>query len=344
MKEKILLKEQLSKFVEELMIKYTVFAPIKKNEFYIFDKITSPEMIDLEYSNTKIPPKELFFPPAETLFTYTKSGEGIEIVETNNSDENRVILGIRPCDVLSFLLLDKFFNSGKFQDPYYQKRRENTILIGLLCNEPQSTCFCTSTRGSPFSEVGMDISLTDLGEKYLVKSLNIKGDQILEQISVLEHASERDIFDATQLTKEALAMIKNEIQIEDLYNKFEKLFNNDAFWLQFSQKCIGCGSCSYLCPTCHCFDVVDEETPSGGKRIRLWDTCQFPLFTLQGSGYNPRSGGKERIRQRVMHKFSYYPKLLSEIGCVGCGRCIRNCSVNQDIRIILNAAQEIEGG
>jgi sulfhydrogenase subunit beta (sulfur reductase) len=344
MKEKILQKGQLSKFVSELMNKYAVYTPIKKNGFYVFEKISDPEMIDLEYSNTKIPPKELFFPRAETLFTYTNLKEGIELTEDNASEENRVILGIRPCDVLSFLLLDKFFNSGKFQDPYYQKRRENTLIIGLLCSEPQSTCFCTSTGGSPFSEAGMDISLTDLDDKYLVKNLNIKGAQVLEQMPWLEIASEKDIFEATRRTKKALASIQNEIPIEKLSDKIEKLFNNDAFWSQFSQKCINCGSCSFLCPTCHCFDVVDEKTSTGGKRIRLWDTCQFTLFTQHASGHNPRPSGKERIRQRIMHKFCYYPKTLNEIACVGCGRCIRVCSVNQDIRSVFMAVQQAEGG
>ncbi len=344
MKEKFLQKEQFPKFINELMNRYPVYAPIKKNGFHVFEKISSPKIIDLEYSNTKIPPKELFFPRAETLFSYAKSKEGIDLIQDSHPDETRVILGIRPCDVLSFLLLDKFFNNGKFQDPYYQKRRENSLIIGLLCADPQSTCFCTSTGGSPFSEAGMDISLTDLEDKYLVKSLNIKGDQLLEQIPWLGTASERDIFEATRRAKKALASIKTEIPIEKLSDKLEKLFNNDAFWSPFSQKCINCGSCSFLCPTCHCFDVVDEKTSTGGKRIRLWDTCQFTLFTQHGSGHNPRPTGKERIRQRIMHKFCYYPKTLNEIGCVGCGRCIRVCSVNQDIRSIFKAVQEVEGG
>jgi sulfhydrogenase subunit beta (sulfur reductase) len=340
MKEKILLKAQLPKLIEELRKNYRVLAPVKDNGFYVYKAISSADEVDLDFANTKIPPKEIFFPRSEVLFTYKRSDNGIELIEPESPAEKQIILGIRGCDAQSFLLLDKFFAYGKFDDPYFAQRREKTLLIGLACNDPRSTCFCTSVGGSPFSEAGLDITLTDLGEKYLVKSLNVKGNELLGQISWLEDANERDIFDATQLTKKALAAIKEELPIEKLNKKFGEVFDEDAFWLQFSQKCIGCGSCSFLCPTCHCFDVVDEESSTGGKRIRLWDTCQFPLFTLHGSGHNPRPTGRQRLRQRVMHKFNYYPKILSEIGCVGCGRCILACPVNQDIRVVFKAVQE----
>ncbi len=340
MKEKILPKEQLPQILKTLLESYKVFAPIKKNGFYVFGEIETPDEIALNYLNSKIPPKEIFYPRTEVLFTFTKSPQGIDIQEAINPSESRVIFGIRPCDAKSFTLLDKFFSYGKFKDPYYQTRRENTLLIGLACVNPRSTCFCTSINGSPFGEEGLDILFVDLGDKYFVKSLNLKGDELLDQLPGLTPASEKDRFNMTELLKKVLASMTPEIPIENINTKLEQLFDEEVFWDQFSQKCIGCASCTFLCPTCTCFDVVDEETSSSGKRIRLWDTCQFPLFTLHGSGHNPRPTKRQRLRQRVMHKFSYYPKTLDEIGCVGCGRCIIVCPVNQDIREVFKALQE----
>ncbi len=340
MKEKILPKEQVSKFIDEIRKDNKVFAPVRESGFYAFREIKSADEMSLDFRNTKIPPKEIFFPRTEILFSYKKTENGIEIIETEAPSATQIIFGIRPCDAKSFLLLDKFFAYGKFDDPYYQRRREKTLLIGMACTEPLSTCFCTSLGGSPFGEEGLDILLTDLGENYLVRSLNAKGAALLEKMPWLKEAVERDVFNATELTKKALAAIKQEFPVESIPKKLDDLFDNEEFWQKFSQQCIGCGSCSFMCPTCHCFDVTDEQTIDGGDRIRLWDTCQFPIFTKHGSGHNPRTISTQRIRHRMMHKFNYYPKTLYEIGCVGCGRCIIVCPANQDVRLLFEAIQE----
>lgn len=338
MKEKILAKDQLSKFVEDLMKNNTIFAPKKQNGFFVFEEVANPSEITLDYVNTKIPPKAIFFPQSEVLFKYKKTESGIEIIEPETLP-NQIIFGIRPCDAKSFILLDKFLAAGKFQDSYYERRRKKTALIGLACNEPRSTCLCTSVGGSPFSEEGLDVLLSNLGNKYLVKSLNAKGDQLIEPMGWLQDASEKDISNATELTKKALASIQKEISLEGIEQRLEGCFGDEEFWLDYGLKCLGCGSCTFLCPTCHCFDVIDEELPDGtsGTRVRLWDTCQFPLFTLHGSGHNPRPSGFVRMRHRINHKFNYYPKVLQEIGCVGCGRCIFGCPVNLDFRTVLEA-------
>lgn len=340
MKERILQKNQLSKFIEELAKNHKVLAPVKKNGFTVYKEVKSADEITLDYINTKMPPKEIFFPRTEVLFHYKKTDAGIEIIETKAVSRDQVIFGIHPCDAKSFLLLDKFFALGDFSDPYYETRRAKTKLIGMACTEPLSTCLCTTVGGSPSSEEGMDVMMTDIGDRYLVKSLNPKGDELLGAMNWLSDASDKDLSLATELSKEALALMKDLIPTDKVAENLDKLFDNEAFWMAYSQPCIGCGTCTFLCPTCHCFDVTDEETPTGGMRIRLWDACQFPIFTKHGSGHNPRPNFIARMRQRVMHKFNYYPKVLNEIGCVGCGRCISACPGNIDIRVVLSNAQE----
>lgn len=339
MKQKLLQKNQLSKFIEELAKDHKVLAPVKKNGFAAYKEVKSADEITLEYVNTKMPPKEIFFPRAEVLFNYKKTKDGIEIIETDAVTRDQIIFGIRPCDAKSFLLLDKFFAYGKFNDPYYEKRRAKTMLVGIACTEPLSTCLCTTVGGSPSGEEGMDVLMTDIGDKYVVKSLNDKGDKLLGAMSWLGDASDKDLSAAVNVAKKAAETIRKEIPIDQVAEKLDNLFDNEPFWMDYSQPCIGCGTCTFLCPTCHCFDVTDEETLTGGMRIRLWDACQFPIFTKHGSGHNPRPNYIARIRQRVMHKFNYYPKTLNEIGCVGCGRCIYACPGNIDLRVVLEKAQ-----
>ncbi len=338
MSEKVLSKDQISNFAAELMKISKVLAPVKKEDYFAFEEISSGDQVALDYLNTKVPPKEIFYPRQEVLFKYKKTPEGIEIIEAENPIQEQIVLGIRSCDARSFSLLEKFFDLGKYQDPYFKRRKEKTTLIGLACVEPISTCFCTSVNGSPFDEEVLDAILIDLGDKYLVKALNDKGKQLISKVSLLKDASAQDVAKANEIREKAIASV-NKVAASTAKEKLDKLFDEDAFWAQFSDKCIGCATCTFLCPTCSCFDVTDEDTAEGGARIRLWDTCQFPLFTKHGSGHNPRPTSYQRLRQRVMHKFSYYPSVLNEIGCVGCGRCVIMCPVNQDIRTVFKTLE-----
>ena len=341
MKEKILAKNEVKKLLDELLKDYTVIAPIKKDNYFLFRPIDSSDNVNLTLYNTKIPPKECFLPQNEVLYSYMNTNGRIELVIPPNDDKNRVIFGIRACDAKSFLLMDKFFSGREFKDNYYAEKREKTFLIGLACNDPLSTCFCTSVSGNPFATDGLDIQLVDLDDKYLIKGISEQGNKILKNMNWLKDAESKDLEKAKELAKKAEDSIKK-LPIDKITISTDELFNN-PIWEKFVDKCVGCSVCTFLCPTCHCFDVVDETTSDGGKRIRIWDSCQLPLFTLHGSGHNPRPAKKERMRQRIMHKFNYYPHTLNEIGCVGCGRCIINCPVNQDIRLALITLMELGG-
>jgi len=331
---KVIAKKKMPALIEELTKEYQVFAPVRNESVVSFERVSSGNETVLDLHNTKKPPKEVFLPQNEILFTYRVGQESVEIEGAPALEREMVLLGVRPCDARGFVLLDKFFSSGEQEDFNYLRKRENAATVGLACNHPLSTCFCTSIGGSPFGKEGMDLLLQDLNDKYLIEMVTEKGKKLIEKFPWLRGAEKADIEKGKRLSEDAEKAIRSKLSVEGLSEKLDRMFD-DPMWDQIGLKCVGCGVCTFLCPTCCCFDVLDEETEEA-KRVRIWDSCQFPLFTLQGSGHNPRSSAKERMRQRIMHKFSYFVKNFGESFCVGCGRCIRECPVNQDIREIID--------
>ncbi|MFX1414598.1 MAG: 4Fe-4S dicluster domain-containing protein, partial [Promethearchaeota archaeon] len=276
MQELILLKEQIPKFYNELAKNYTIYAPTKEKGNIIFKKIVNVEDIVLDYLNSKVPPKELLFPKTDILFEYKINGKEIEIEDIKNLDEKRIIFGIRPCDAYSFFLLENFFSQGEVKDEIILKRRENTSLIGIACNTPKTTCFCTSVGGHPFKKENFDIFLVDLDNKYIVEGISNKGKKLIKKFSWLTSATDADIKAAQELAILAEQSISTKLNLEDIDKVLDPNFNH-PIWKEISESCIGCGTCSFLCPTCTCFDVIDEKIPNEnrGRRVRIWDTCQF---------------------------------------------------------------------
>ncbi len=249
-----------------------------------------------------------------------------------------MVSGPVPCDAKAISLLDNVFEAPDYKDVYYTNKREDTIIIGLRCNLPLSSCFCTSFSIEPFSRDGMDLLLVDIGEEYVVDVLTEKGEQILTED--FTGATDEQLKLAEEIKDKAVKKIKSKVEIKGAKEKLDKMFET-TFWDGLSEKCLRCGVCAYLCPTCHCFDIVDEAVDSQG-RVRNWDSCMFSLFTLEASGHNPRPTGKERMRQRIMHKFNYFVENYKEPACVGCGRCVINCPVNIDVRRVLKEITELK--
>ncbi|MFX1356069.1 MAG: 4Fe-4S dicluster domain-containing protein [Promethearchaeota archaeon] len=343
MEQKTLKKDQIAKLYDELSKDYNFYAPIKEKRNIVFSKITNPEDIVLDYLNSKVPPKEILFPETDILFEYKINGKEIEIEEPKSFNESNIIFGIRPCDAHSFVLLTNFFSQGDFKDDIIVNRRDNTILIGIGCNTPKSTCFCTSVDGSPFQKEDMDIFLVDLEKEYLVEGISDKGKDIIKKLSWLADATKIDLEKAQKLAKQAEESIVTNLDLKDIDKILDPNFDH-PIWKEISEICIGCGTCSFLCPTCTCFDVIDENVPNEnrGRRVRIWDTCQSCLYTLHTSGHNPRESCIERTRNRILHKFCYYPENYGMLGCVGCGRCVQLCPANNDLRTILQKIIKIE--
>ena len=336
MKAKIIKKQEILKLIDDFIKEYEVLAPVKKDGLVLFDKIESGRDALLDSKNPRNSPKGVLFPQSEILFNYRSKKDTVDIEVPPIGDKPSLIFGVHPCDAMSFTTLKKVFD-GTYRDPYYLERKANTVVVSMGCKEPQPTCFCTSVGGGPFSSEGSDLLLVDIGDEYIVQIVSDKGEKVLEERG-LEDAVEAKLALTEGVMEKAQASMGPGLETEGLKEKLDNLFD-DPVWQQLTEKCLGCGICTYLCPTCHCFDILDEAVGPEGKRIRIWDSCLFPLFTLQASGANPRPTVRERYRQRIMHKFSYLVEEHALIGCSGCGRCVTECPVNLDIRQVLNTIQ-----
>jgi sulfhydrogenase subunit beta (sulfur reductase) len=315
-----------------------------------------------DYVLTDKPLKELFFPRSESILEYRTGGDQAEPVLISSPEPaglrvKRAVFGVRPCDAMSLTILDKVFVDGDCPDDFYGLRRKNTALVGLGCNLPAKTCFCTSIGGDPFGTAGLDVITYEVsGESpyetsYILKPLTPEGEtlvEILREGGFTQEATESDEAYCRHLEENARRIVTSQAPAEAqaLPGILEDMFDS-AYWESLHEKCLGCAACTYLCPTCHCFDISEEPDPgagasgsqvtaSGGVRVKNWDSCMFPTFTLHTSGHNPRATGLERVRQRVMHKFYYFPVNSGTIACVGCGRCVKYCPVNLDIREVVS--------
>ena len=338
MTKKIFTKEEWLKALQGLMDAYKVFVPVSDGEFHSFKSLDKGESPDFQYGNTRLSPKSLVYPQSERMFEYSIDEEDPEaniLKETPKEYSPQAIVGIRPCDAHAFQVVKPNFDNPEYRDPWWVKRFESTTFVGLGCNEPCSTCFCTSVGGGPFNEKGLDVILCDLGESYLVKGLTEKGEEFLKGAKGGTNADDSSLKEAENLAKAAIKKITTHVPTDKLGDKVLNELFDAPFWEEAAFACINCGTCTFVCPTCWCFDIQDEVTGKQGDRIRNWDSCMFPLFTLHGSGHNPRDQKFQRVRQRFMHKMKYYvDKYKNGVQCSGCGRCVRSCPVNIDIRQI----------
>lgn len=271
--------------------------------------------------------KEHIFPKTEPIFFYRKTADGVELLDPRADYPKTVILGARPCDAASVDILSKVFN-WDYRDSFFNGRDDATLRIGATCHYRDESCFCTSVGLGPSSTKGSDLFLhrgadgrqllevvTEKGGRFLAKYLPLMGAPVSARPE--EADGPAPLFDAAAVRAWIAAHF------------------DDPFWATAGETCLGCAQCAFACPVCHCFDIVDEDDSiTEGRRMKNWDACQPAIFTKHASGHNPRDTQARRYRQRVSHKFSYYPERFGEILCTGCGRCTRGCAVGMDIGAI----------
>jgi ferredoxin len=255
-----------------------------------------------------------------------KVGQGVKLTETL-PNEMAVVFGVRPCDARGMQMLDALFIDTSPVDPYYARRRENTALIGLSCQEMGPSCFCTSVGGAPDDPAGLDILLTQVDGGFVLQVLTEKGEALLQGMSLARFYGDLPEPQVNQ----PLAMVNKETWLAHF---------NDAYWDCMSERCLSCRICAYVCPTCRCYAVRDEAFSTSGQyeRIRCWDSCAGENYRRIAGGHRPRAEKSERLRNRFLCKFYYYPEQYDHqqaVACTGCGRCVDACPVNVDITEVM---------
>lgn len=292
----------------------------------------------VEAGPSAAPIKTFLFPQPETMLTYTLQAGDPEqglMKEPAPLSERQVVAGLRPCDARSAVLNNLPFR----EDPLYQANLQRTVLVGFTCGQPLATCFCAQVGGSPLGREGLDIALTETADGFLAEVLTAKGEELLAGVD-LPPAPADEVRDLAARRETAaggepasLATLKGK--------ELNRLYEADL-WQPLGDSCLNCGACTFLCPTCYCFDIQDEVVRGKGRRIRSWDSCMFPLYSLHTTGHNPRGRKVQRTRNRFLHKLKYFPERYGPFSCVGCGRCVQDCPVNIDIREVMTDLLAVE--
>ena len=324
---KILKKENIEKLYNKLKADSKIFAPTKDDKnSTVFKYNTEFKDLVFDHIQTVESVKNTVFPKIETLFKYnTVSENGVDIEDVDLSKiQDLVVWGVHPCDASSFGILKSIF-MWDIDDEFFKQRLNKLTIVGLSCFKCDENCFCTSVGLNPGSTEGSDILLSPLKDgNFFVEIITEKGKEVI--------VKNAELFDSVgnEQKDSNLANVEKKFDRADVTKNLPALFD-DRFWIKNSLRCIGCGACAYVCPTCACFDIQDVSKGKQGKRIRCWDSCGIELFTKHTSGHNPREYQSQRWRQRIMHKFSYMPERNNSLGCIGCGRCSRACPVDMNI-------------
>ena len=279
--------------------------------------------------NTVKSPKDFFFPQVEDMMAFKTEGKNIEINDIREESEDFVVFGVRACDVRSFDILDRVFLVEPC-DSYYANRREHGIIISVACTKPSETCFC-KTFDIDATNPGGDITVWKTEDSLYWSANTDRGRELLSKLNLEECGDE-----AVNEQKAKTEAILNKLPLANLNtdgfggDKTDALFDRPE-WKTLSESCLGCGTCTFVCPTCQCYDIKDFNTGNQVIRYRCWDSCMYSDFTKMAHGNN-RLSQVERFRQRFMHKLVYYPANNDGIfGCVGCGRCVSKCPISMNI-------------
>ena len=313
---------------------YDLIAPRDVDGHVLYRPVGSSGEILFDYERPELSAKDYLLPATETLLRIERQGNEVTLEEVL-PERKQVIFGIRPCDAHGFAVLDALFLAQDPPDLYYRHHRERTTLVGLACPQMWEGCFCTSMGGAPDDPTHLDVLLREVDGGYAVESVTEKGAALLEGLALEEREQKQGFFRKTWFLEP--------VPVPEPA-KWRPLFE-DQIWMRHGERCLSCRICTYVCPTCRCFDVTDRvvgvrDGVTRIERIRVWDACTSTNYRRVAGGHNPRPTKPERLRNRFYCKFCYYPEDFGPLGCVGCGRCIVSCPVGVDITEVLRDVAE----
>ncbi|MBP3409552.1 MAG: 4Fe-4S dicluster domain-containing protein [Clostridia bacterium] len=310
-----------------------LYLPIEKGGQVDFYEWNENEKVRLDVLKTVRSAKDVFFPQVEDLIKFRVEGKAISISECPKNEDDFVVFGVRGCDAKSFEILDRVFLVDP-RDEFYAARRAHSTVVTLACGEPDSSCFCTNFGVNPAKPAG-DATAWIVGDELYIEANTEKGGKLIASLEDADTAPVEAQQKEIEAVCEKLPFGKLNLEGFDGEHLMEKF--TDAQWESLSRACLACGTCTFVCPTCQCYDIRDFDNGKTVTRYRCWDSCMFSDFTLMAHGNN-RQTQSQRFRQRFMHKLVYFPSNNEGIySCVGCGRCVEKCPQNLNIVKVIKA-------
>ena len=339
-------KENLSALFQSIAENQELYLPVEVSGQVNFKAWTQDANVSLETLKTVKSPKDAFFPQSENLYTVQREGKKLSIEPQALKEQNFVVFGMKACDIQGVKVLDNVFLSDPV-DSFYAARREHGTIVAMACHEPEESCFCKAF-GIDCAEPAADVATWMVEGELYWKALTDKGEALTKAVESL--LVEADGADAEKLEVEKTA-IRTIVEKLPYSNLSLEGWNGDALtekfnspvWEELYKPCLACGTCTFVCPTCQCYDIKDYDTGHGVKRYRCWDSCMYSDFTMMAHGNN-RTSQLQRFRQRFMHKLVYYPANNNGMySCVGCGRCVEKCPASLNIVKVIKAFEK-QGG
>ena len=333
-------KADLPKLYASIAAENDLFLPVKVADQTNFGLYTETADVDIDTLKTVKSAKDIFFPQSETLYKVRRENDNFSIDVEQHRTTPFVVFGIRGCDVRAMTVLDKVFLSEPI-DSYYAARRQMGTIVSLACGRPDTSCFC-KVFGIDCAEPEGDVVTWLVGQELYWQPKTKKGEALTEKVaSLLEKADEAMVESA----KNAIRAIVKKLPYANLslekWGAAAAEANFDSkLWEEMYKPCLACGTCTFVCPTCQCYDIKDYDTGSSVQRYRCWDSCMYSDFTMMAHGNN-RTSQMQRFRQRFMHKLAYFPaNNQGMFSCVGCGRCVDKCPANLNIIKVIKAFEK----
>ncbi len=329
-------RDAMRTWLDGLAQEVDLVAPRDVDGHVLYRQIASSDEILFDYERPELSAKEFIFPATEVILRIERRGDEVTQEEVL-PEQKQVIFGIRPCDAHGFAVIDALFLEQDPPDRYYGHHRERTTLVGLACPQMWEGCFCTSMGGAPDDPTHLDVMLKAVDGGYTVEAVTEKGETLLTGLEM----EERDVEAPPPVADAELIPVVDPARWRELFE--------DKIWMRHGERCLSCRICTYVCPTCRCFDVTDrviEERPGLTRieRIRAWDACTSTNYRRAAGGHNSRPTKQGRLRNRFFCKFCYYPDDFGPLGCVGCGRCVVSCPVDIDIREVMRDVAAVKEG
>jgi heterodisulfide reductase subunit C len=335
----LLKKNDLKNLLNKWSSEFEVYAPqVEDGQVMLLP--FEENRFTMDYINFPFPVKEYIFTQREILFNWeNKNGSIITETPEASSLKKRVYFGIRSCDAYGISYMDKFFQED-YKDKFYGRNRDSAFIVTVNCTETGEGCFCSSMGTGPFANKGYDVLFTPIDDAYLVEAGSKKGEELIAASGDLIVTASEELHAQKKLVeKDVLSKFKIGIKTDNISKVLKENYNN-PLWQQISKDCVACTGCTSMCPTCTCFNVVEESTGlNSGCRVRYWDSCQSDSFTRNAGEHNPRSK-EARVKYRIYDKFKYIEDKFKYKGCSGCGRCINVCPASINVVNIINKLAE----